>query len=298
VAFAILALTAAPALADDWNVTRLRGDVLQLVDGSWQPLTRGGVVPDDRVLRTMPNGRLSLVRGEETIELGPNTQIRIFDEHGNKPFTTVHQHFGTVSIEAEVQNVQHFAVETAYLAAVVKGTRFTVRAGKSGSDVSVERGHVAVEDSIDHSTTLIAAGQQAKVRKGASMKVSGKGKLPVIVQKGGMSPTDKVAQATSAVEHAVADLEQARASGDEDAIKEAEKALKDAEKAAKEQAKADADAVKAAQKAAEEAAKDQAKAEADAAKAAAKATEDARKAAEKAAKDALKDDKKKGPKDH
>lgn len=108
------------ALADDWNVVRSRGLVLQLVDGEWQPLPRGAVVPDTRVVRTAGSGRVTLVRGEETIDLGPNTQIQIYDRGGRKPFTTVLQHFGTVAIEAEVRNVQHFAVKNAYLAAVSK----------------------------------------------------------------------------------------------------------------------------------------------------------------------------------
>lgn len=53
---------------------------------------------------------MALARDDETIELGPNTQIRILDEEGAKPFTTVQQQFGTVSIEAKVENVEHFAV--------------------------------------------------------------------------------------------------------------------------------------------------------------------------------------------
>ena len=68
----------------------------------------------------------------ETLDLGPDTQVQIHDRGtAAKPNTVVQQHFGTVSVEAQVENVQHVAVETPYLAAVVKGTRFTVTSGKT-----------------------------------------------------------------------------------------------------------------------------------------------------------------------
>ena len=109
-ALIVFSLFASQALADDWNVVRLRGTVLQLVDGNWAPLVRGDVVPDSRVLRTLMNGRATLTRGNETIELASNTQIQIYDQGGKKPFTTVVEHFGTVAIEAEVRNVQHLSL--------------------------------------------------------------------------------------------------------------------------------------------------------------------------------------------
>ena len=316
-ALVVLAFLSTVAFADSWDVTRVRGHVLQLVDGGWQPLQRGGSIPDGRVVHTGPNGHVALARGKETVELGPNTQIRIFDKGGARPFTTVEQHFGTVSIEAEVRNVQHFAVQNQFLAAVVKGTRFTVTAGKAGASVEVRRGHVAVENEGDHSTTLLAAGQQATVHKGRGLEVSGRGKLPAVIKKGGKPSKGEpkgaaktTVPATPAVLKALADLKAAQASGDPKAIKEATEAAKDAVKAAEDVAKADdkaaehtaKDAEKAA-KEADEADKKAAKAEAEAArkaeeaarkaaeeadKAASKAAEEAAKAAEKAAKEAEK----------
>ena len=169
--------------ADDWLAGKLRGPVVQLVDGEWQPLKRGMVVPDDRVVRTMSAGYVTFTRGGETLDLGPNTQIQIFDKAGKKPFTTVKQYFGSVSVEAEVRNVQHFAVDTPFLAAVVKGTRFTVVSGKTNSTVNVRRGHVAVEDLKNKSHVLLSVGQSATVdgAKTNSIVVEGSGKLPVVL---------------------------------------------------------------------------------------------------------------------
>jgi hypothetical protein len=180
---AALLLAPVLALADDWSTERLRGRVLQLVDGDWQPLTRGMVVPDSRLVRTLATGHVTFVRGEETVELGPNTQIQIFDKAGRKPFTTVKQDFGTVSVEAQIENVQHFAVDTPFLAAVVKGTRFIVTSNETGSSVRVRRGHVVVEDKFDKSHVLLSVGQSALVdllKTGGDLMVGGFGILPKV----------------------------------------------------------------------------------------------------------------------
>ena len=175
----------ASAFADDWLVTKLRGEALQLVDGDWAPLERGDVVPDDRLIRTLAGTRAMLQRDMETIELSASTQIRIIDRAGSKHVTTVQQFFGTIAIEAEVQNVQQFAVQTPYLAAVVKGTHFEVRTTTKQSVVKVQRGRVAVEDLHTGASTLIVAGQSATVGKNGSFTVAGKGAKSAIVSSTG-----------------------------------------------------------------------------------------------------------------
>lgn len=175
----IICALSTSAMADDWVATKLRGTVLQLVDGEWVKLKRGDVVPDDRVIRTLRTGNVQFKRDRETIDLGPQTQVQIFDKSG-KRFTTVKQYFGAVTVEAEVQNVQHFAVQTPHLAAVVKGTKFTVVSGKDAAEVQVRRGHVAVEDTDNHQTVTVAAGQSVTATEGQSLDVAGKGQLPVV----------------------------------------------------------------------------------------------------------------------
>src|SRR5690349_3301858 len=103
------------ASADEWVAERLRGGVFAYVGETWVALNRGDVVPDDRVIRTQNNGRVTFTRDAEVIEVGPNSQIQIIDKSGRR-YTTVRQFYGTVEIKAEVQNVQHFGVRTPYLA--------------------------------------------------------------------------------------------------------------------------------------------------------------------------------------
>jgi hypothetical protein len=146
------------AAADEWVAERLRGGVFVYVGETWVQLGRGDVVPDDRVIRTQNNGRVTFVRDAEVIEVGPNSQIQIMDKSGRR-YTTVRQFYGTVEIEAEVQNVQHFGVRTPYLAAVVKGTKFAVSSDNDSSEVEVSRGQVAVENFATDQTVLLTAGQ-------------------------------------------------------------------------------------------------------------------------------------------
>ena len=188
-AVALVSLLAVPAFADDWQAVKLRGIVLQLVNNQWQPLQRGDIVPDTRVIRTTVSGHAEFTRGGETIDLEPNTQIQIFDKaHHQKPYTTIVQQFGTVSVEAQVQNVQHFAVDTPFLAAVVKGTRFVVTGGQTGGSVKVNRGHVEVTDKLNKTHVLLSVGQSAiidKLKTGGTLLVQGNGALPPVLDSRG-----------------------------------------------------------------------------------------------------------------
>lgn len=161
--FLFVVLTMASSVfADDWTASKLRG--LVLVNdihgtGQWKKLSRGDVVSDDSPIRTMASGNVEFTRDAETIALGPNTDAQIFDRTG-KRYTTVVEQFGQVDIDAQVQNVQHFAVETPYLVAVVKGTHFRVLSSAAGSRVIVTRGLVGVTGHGQTRGALVAAGQQ------------------------------------------------------------------------------------------------------------------------------------------
>ena len=172
----VVLVMASSVLADDWTATKLRGTVL-VNDihgtGKWTRLNRGDVVADDSPIRTTASGNVELTRDAETISLGPNTDAQIFDRTG-KRYTTVVQQFGQVDIDAEVRNVQHFAVQTPYLVAVVKGTHFSVFSNNTGSRVVVNRGLVGVTGQGQKRVVLVAAGQQLTETAAGQITVSGK----------------------------------------------------------------------------------------------------------------------------
>ena len=134
--------------------------------GQWSRLNRGDVVSDDRVIRTLGGGNVEFQSGAETVAMGPGTQAQIVDRKGQL-YTTVVEQVGTVSISAEARQVQHFAVETPFLVAVVKGTMFTVVTNTTASRVVVSRGLVAVTDFHDHHTVMLPAGRAGRYRDGA-----------------------------------------------------------------------------------------------------------------------------------
>jgi hypothetical protein len=176
---AAVLLGSAPALADEWAVVKLRGTVQQLIDGAWTAVARGDNIPDDRTVRTLADGHVDLQRGAEVVTLGADTKVQIHDK-ADVRYTTVQQDFGSVEVEAQVQNVQHFEVETKFLAAVVKGTHFTVTASDLGASVAVERGQVEVQSVASKRKTTVTIGQVASVLPEADMVVSGGGSMPAI----------------------------------------------------------------------------------------------------------------------
>ena len=101
------------------------GDVWMTSTGA-QPVSLGKdevLKPGDNI-RTGRNGRVLLVRGEETILISPNSVIGLPAEKKEGLSTTIVQQAGSILLEVEKRNVKHFEVETPYLAAVVKGTQF------------------------------------------------------------------------------------------------------------------------------------------------------------------------------
>ncbi len=172
-ALVTMVITTCAAVADDWIAVKLRGNVFAFHQGDWHRLERGSVVPDNRVIRTLRGGRVTFKRDAETIEIGGATQISIIDRAGKN--TTVDQHYGDVEIDAERRNVQHFAVETPHLAAVVKGTRFRVESDDNGAEVEVERGEVEVTDTRRDIKVTIRAGQSAATGGSEPLSVNGDG---------------------------------------------------------------------------------------------------------------------------
>ena len=113
---------------DAWSIVRASGKVWVRADGAqpWRLATRK--VAPGTTLATSANGRVLLQRGGETMVVGPGTVMRVPADSG-RLFTTVIEAAGEIEFDVDKRNVKHFSVKTPYLAAVVKGTHFTVRAG-------------------------------------------------------------------------------------------------------------------------------------------------------------------------
>ena len=181
-----LACSCSVAIADEWIAERLRGDVLQYERGNWVTLERGDVVPDGGKVRTTGTGRVDLVRGQESIALGPNTQIAVRDAAGQK-MTSVIQSSGVVTVTAEKRNVQHFSVQTPILAAIVKGTQFTVTYSNGLARVDVTSGIVQVQDSIHDVVVDVTRGQSAAASQARPLELEGPGADKAVFLIGGVA---------------------------------------------------------------------------------------------------------------
>jgi hypothetical protein len=173
-------LAAGPALAD-WVVTRVSQPARYAVDGrSWRPLAVGMEVPNHAWVHTGRSGRLVLRNGGEAIQFKPNTVAAISRrvERG-RDTTTILQKFGSVLIIAEPRQHRTRAVETPFLAAVVRGTRFEVHVDSRSARVQVHEGVVGATHQalglavqLQAGQAVIADGQrQFRVQGGSGSRV-------------------------------------------------------------------------------------------------------------------------------
>src|SRR6201993_210996 len=141
VAMALVLVAGSSAFAADdgvWSVSKSSGEVWVTTTGAAQvSLKQEEALKPGDTIRTGRNGRVLLVRGEETILISPNSVIGVPAEKKEGLSTTIIQQAGSILLEVEKRNVKHFEVETPYLAAVVKGTQFRVTVNKDDSRVEV-----------------------------------------------------------------------------------------------------------------------------------------------------------------
>ena len=183
-AFALVVASSAFA-ADDgtWAVKKSSGEVWMGTSGVQQASVKTDEVlrPGDTI-RTGRNGRVLLVRGEESILIAPNSVVGLPAEKKDGLSTTIKQQAGSILLEVEKKNIKHFEVETPYLAAVVKGTQFRVTVNASGATVDVVRGQVEVSDFKSGQIAQVMPGQHATAfsHGNAGLSLGGSGTLQPI----------------------------------------------------------------------------------------------------------------------
>src|SRR6266850_989104 len=157
--------TASAAFAadgDDWTVSKSSGEVWLSASGVQQAsLKQEDVLKPGDTVRTGRTGRVLLKRGDEMILVSPNSVVGVPAQKKEGLSTTILQQAGSILLDVEKRNVKHFEVETPYLAAVVKGTQFSVTVSAIGTRVDVRRGQVEVADFKSGQIAQVLPGQIA-----------------------------------------------------------------------------------------------------------------------------------------
>ncbi|MDO8840228.1 MAG: FecR domain-containing protein [Parvibaculum sp.] len=168
--------------SSSWHVEMMSGEAYIQTGGAMPvSLTPNGTVAPGAVIETGETGRVVLSRGTESIMVSPNSSIAVSPDSDSGGMTRILQRVGTILLQVDKQDRQHFEVETPYLAAVVKGTKFTVSVDAEGAAVHVMEGAVETIDLDTGDVGMVRPGQTAHTlaSKGSGLEVSGPGVEPV-----------------------------------------------------------------------------------------------------------------------
>jgi hypothetical protein len=163
--FALLMATSALAQAPAWRVSEASGDVRIIENGRARPAPRGAVVPAGAILATAPGARAVIVRAHDYVVVSPASRVRVptLQQQGGSGLIQMITDSGTAMFRIQHQQVPHFGVQTPYLAAVVKGTVFTVTVGERGASVQVTEGAVQVSTVDGGAADMIRPGMVATI---------------------------------------------------------------------------------------------------------------------------------------
>ena len=167
---------AAFAGAPGWTISESSGKVAVVSTGVVKVAVRGGALTTGDFVTTGANGRAVVVRGEEYLVVAPNSRIRVADPAKSGGMTQIIEHFGNVIYKIKKMTMPHFAVETPFLAAVVKGTTFSVTVTEKGASVQVVEGRVEVATRDGGASYMVLPGDIGSVSAGApaSLNVQGR----------------------------------------------------------------------------------------------------------------------------
>jgi len=156
---------AAYAQSGNWRVVETSGvaRTSQPMSGV-QLISTGETLGAGAVISTGMSGRVVLSRGDQQIVVGPSSRMSLpaAEEPG---MTKILQDLGTLMFKVDKREKQHFRVETPIIAAVVKGTTFTVTAGADAHVVHVAEGAVEVSSMNGSASQLVTPGVTAYISR-------------------------------------------------------------------------------------------------------------------------------------
>jgi hypothetical protein len=159
-----------------WVVGELRGAAFSRPGGAddaqWQPLQLGAEIVPGTVVRTDASGSMELRNGIDTIRLSPSSEIELPAGQDGDPVTRVIHWIGTAFFHVGKRPGPQFEVDTPYIVAIVKGTKFTTSVSEAGASIKVSEGIVGVSATAGGSSIDVTAGGSASVSAAHSHTVT------------------------------------------------------------------------------------------------------------------------------
>ena len=153
-------MTSVPAWAGEaqWRISQMSGPVRIERAGLQGVAVANRDLKDGDTIVTGKGGRAVLVRGRQYMTVTPDSRIAVYAPPRPGGFTRVIQSLGSALFNVDKRADKHFRVETPQLAAVVKGTTFTVTTTASASSVQVTEGAVEVATLDGGARSLVTPG--------------------------------------------------------------------------------------------------------------------------------------------
>ncbi|MGH6933492.1 MAG: FecR domain-containing protein [Dongiaceae bacterium] len=155
-----------------WTVADLKGSAKSRSAGAasaveWIQLDSGMRLPPGAEIATGADGFVELFNGKDRVQVMANSHVQLpIAEQSNLLVRVLHQ-LGTVFFEVGKQPGRRFEVDTPYLVAIVKGTKFSTQVTDGGGWVNVTEGVVGVSASSSSVSVDVTVGQTATVAAGA-----------------------------------------------------------------------------------------------------------------------------------
>jgi hypothetical protein len=163
-------LQPAHADADNWQLSEPKGVVRVMLPGA--AITKGRdemSLPAGTVITTGRDSAAVMLRGSQRIEIAADARLTVSENADG--FTRIRQDTGAAYYQVDSRSMPHFRVDTTLLAAVVKGTGFTVSAGPDAHVVHVAHGLVEVRAHQGPGVSDVRPGETARVERGSPLDI-------------------------------------------------------------------------------------------------------------------------------
>ena len=181
VALLCSASSQAIARSAEWIVSESKGPVSIVRQSGRVAAARGTPVGAGDAVVTGAGGSAVLVRDKDFVTVAANSRVRIPQGQQVSTMTRFLQDVGNAIFRIEKRGTPHFAVDTPYLAAVVKGTTFSITVGADSTSLQVTEGVVEVATKDGGARDLVRPGSIAMIAAGDRYRLSISGDQPAII---------------------------------------------------------------------------------------------------------------------